>query len=212
MISTLLSAFIIGLVSAGHCFGMCGGLVVAAGFNSQAPSYIWYYNLGRILTYALLGGFFGLTFAALPAATIPWLKLMSITLLVLTALYFMGITSAVTQLERLGLPIWKKLQPLTKQFLPVSSSASALRLGLLWGFIPCGLVYTALAFAISLGSLTQSIIAMLAFGLGTLPAMVFSGLAANRIRPILNRHSVRVALGSVLLFTALLLASTLIQH
>lgn len=212
MISTLLSAFIIGLVSAGHCFGMCGGLVVAAGFNSQNPAYIWLYNLGRISTYMVLGALFGLTTASLPASSLPWLKVISITLLILTALYFMGITSAVTRLEKIGLPIWRFIQPYTRRFLPVSSNSSALAIGLLWGFIPCGLVYTAVAFAISLGSTHQAILAMAAFGAGTLPAMLFSGLAAHKIRPFLAMRRVRIALGCVLLITAVVLAHSILNH
>ena len=208
MLSSLVSAFIIGIVSAGHCFGMCGGLVVAAGFNSARQSYLWLYNVGRISTYVILGAIFGLSSAALPEAAIPILKSLSIGLLILTALYFMGITSAITSLEKVGLPVWRKVQPITRQLLPISSAKSALMLGLLWGFIPCGLVYTALAFAMSLSNPLNSMLAMLAFGLGTFPAMVSVGLAANVIRPILAKRSVRIGLGSVLLATALLLAYT----
>ncbi|MFQ3230271.1 sulfite exporter TauE/SafE family protein [Reinekea sp.] len=206
MLNSLISAFIIGIVSAGHCFGMCGGLVVAAGFNSTHKSYLWLYNIGRISTYVILGALFGLTSAVLPDTAVPILKGLSVILLILTAFYFMGITSAVTSLEKAGLPIWRKIQPLTRKLLPVSSAKAALSLGLLWGFIPCGLVYTALAFAMSLGNSVNSMLAMLAFGLGTFPAMISVGLAANVVRPLLAKRSVRVGLGSVLLITALILA------
>ncbi len=189
------SAFLIGLVSAGHCLGMCGGLMLAAGLNSQNRTLVTFYNLGRVSTYLLLTLVFGLFFEFLPSSSLPILKAISGFLILFIALYYLGVSKLISKLDNLGLPLWKKVQPLSKRLLPVKKANTAYGLGMLWGLIPCGLVYSALAFSLTGGSLLKSLLLMLSFAVGTLPAMVSSALFAQQIRGILNVRFVKVFLG-----------------
>lgn len=197
------AAFLLGLVSSGHCLGMCGGLMVAAGFNASKPSIALGYNLGRLLTYVLLGLSFGAIAAFLPADFIPFLKLVSAVLLVLTSLYLLGISQLVNKLEIIGIPLWTIAQKQAKRLLPVKSIPASILLGLFWGFIPCGLVYTALAFSLSKSSALESATIMLSFGVGTLPAMIGASVLAVRIRPALTHPVIRASLAILLLLFAL---------
>ncbi|MFT5008682.1 MAG: sulfite exporter TauE/SafE [Reinekea sp.] len=199
----LLAAFLIGLVSAGHCLGMCGGLMVAAGLNSSRPILTAYYNIGRVTTYVFLGTLLSYFSHLLPSHSLPWLKVLSGLLLVLSAVYFLGWNQWLKKFEQLGFPLWRRLQPLSNKLLPIDSAKAAYGIGLLWGFIPCGLIYTAVAFSLGMPNVLQSALAMLFFGLGTLPAMIGSALMANRIRPWLYHPKVKFVLaGFMLLFAA----------
>lgn len=181
---------------------MCGGLVMAAGFNSQRPILVLIYNLGRITTYSILGLILGFASSWLPSSALPILTWLSASLLVLTALYLIGLGQWITRIEAIGVPIWKNIQPYTRHLLPVRSAKAALTLGLLWGFLPCGLIYTALAFSASQGSPFQSSMSMLAFGLGTLPIMMATGWLAGILRPLLQNRRVKAVFAMLLIVTA----------
>jgi len=206
------SAFLIGLVSASHCLGMCGGLMVAAGLNSGHPSLAIFYNVGRISTYVLLGTLLAFFSNLLPDLILPYLKILSGFLLIFSAFYFLGLGQFIKSFEKLGLPLWKTIQPLTKKLLPVQSNLTAYILGILWGFIPCGLVYTAVAFSLTLNNVIGSSLAMLFFGIGTLPAMIGSALMANKIRPLLYHPKVKFILSAILVIFALLIWAEAFQN
>jgi sulfite exporter TauE/SafE len=203
MMTNLFPAFLLGLISASHCLGMCGGLMVAAGLNSNKPLLALGYNLGRLVTYVALGTFFGLFTFALPLSFFPYLKLISALLLLLTALYLVGANQLIQKIEYLGKPFWRIAQRYAKKVLPAKTFGSALALGFFWGFIPCGLVYTAVVFSLSQTSLTLTSLSMLAFGLGTLPAMVGVSLFASQLRPLLAKtRSKQVMAIMMLIFSA----------
>lgn len=206
MMIDALSAVLIGIISAGHCLGMCGGLTVAFGVNSKGASVLAAYNLGRITTYSGLGLLIGAGLSWLPASTIPALRLIAAALLVLIALYYLNIAAWITRVESLALPMWRRLQPLAKRWLPVTTVRQAYPLGLVWGFLPCGLVYSALGFAATAANPWASAGLMLCFGFGTLPAMMLSGAAAKPFQRGLNTPWVRRVLGGTLLVFAAWLA------
>ncbi len=206
MMIDALSAVLIGIISAGHCLGMCGGLTVAFGVNSKGTSVLAAYNLGRITTYTGLGFLIGAGLSWLPASTVPALRLIAAALLVLIALYYLNIAAWITRVESLALPLWRRLQPLAKRWLPVTTLRQAYPLGLVWGFLPCGLVYSALGFAATAANPWASAGLMLCFGFGTLPAMMLTGAAAKPFQRGLNRPWVRRALGGSLLVFAAWLA------
>lgn len=195
----IFTAFMIGVVSAGHCLGMCGGLMVAAGLNTSNSLYLYGYNSGRIITYLLLVLLVGSLAHQLPVKVVPWLQLLSGILVILTALYFLGINHWVAKFERVGEPLWRAAQPLSRKLLPVRSLKSSLILGMLWGLIPCGLIYTALVFSLSQPSLIHSLLAMLAFAIGTLPAMIGSALFANQLRSFLADARSKLIMASLLM-------------
>ena len=105
----------------------------------------------------------------------------------------------MTHLESLGAPLWRKLAPSTRRFLPLRSPAHALVLGGIWGLMPCGLLYGALALAASAESTSTGAATMAAFGLGTLPVMITASALAHRVTRALGRAWVRRAAGCMVL-------------
>ena len=203
--STLISLFLIGLLGGTHCIGMCGGIVgaLAMGGGSRWSLHLAY-NLGRILSYALagalLGGLGGLSLGLegqLPMRQA--LFVLANLMLVALGLYLIGWTAILLPTERLGQRLWRHLQPLTRRFLPARDVAHALPLGLIWGWLPCGLVYSALVSALSAGSAGSGAALMLAFGLGTLPNLLLAGYFAGRLQGWVRQAWVRRAAGTLVL-------------
>ena len=202
LLPLLLSAVVLGLLGGGHCLGMCGGLMGALTMaipveqRGRRLQLLLAYNLGRILSYGCAGlllGLGGWALANSPAAMA--LRIVAGLLLICMGLYLGGWWSGLTRIEALGRGLWRHIQPLASRLLPVTSLPRALLLGALWGWLPCGLVYSTLLWAASQGSALDSALLMLAFGLGTLPVLIASGLAAQRLNQLLRQRSVRMAGG-----------------
>lgn len=196
------SALILGLLGGAHCLGMCGGLMGALTLaippeqRGRRLRLLLAYNLGRILSYACAGlllGLAGWAVASSPAAL--GLRVVAALLLIAMGLYLAGWWSGLTRIEALGRGLWRHIQPIASRLLPVSSLPRALLLGALWGWLPCGLVYSTLLWAASQGNAGYSAALMLAFGVGTWPVLLATGLAAERVNILLKRRSVRVAGG-----------------
>ena len=203
--SSYLALFLIGLLGGTHCVGMCGGIVGALSMGSGSrPSLHLAYNAGRIASYAMAGALSGTLGGAslvlsgqLPVRII--LFVLANMMLVALGLYLMGLTRVLAFSERFGQKLWRHIQPLTRRFLPVRTIAQALPLGLLWGWLPCGLVYSALVTALTSGSALRGAGMMLAFGLGTLPNLLLAGLLAVRLNKYLAWPVVRVTSGLLVL-------------
>ena len=198
----LLSALILGLLGGGHCLGMCGGLMSAltlaipAEQRAQRFKLLLAYNLGRIFSYACAGLLLGLAGWAVsnsPAAML--LRVVAGLLLIAMGLYLAGWWSGLTRIEALGRGLWRHIQPLTRRFMPVTNLPRALILGGLWGWLPCGLVYSTLLWASSQGNALDSAALMLTFGLGTMPVLLATGMAAERLTALLRKRGVRMAGG-----------------
>ncbi|WP_323846998.1 sulfite exporter TauE/SafE family protein [Microbulbifer magnicolonia] len=198
------AALAIGFFGSSHCIGMCGGIAGALGMAVPGQKTAWLqltsYSAGRLGSYALMGAIAGaLGAAALPALT-P-LRIAAGLMLIAMALYIGGVWRGLVWLEKGGAYLWRYLQPLSAKLLPVRTAGQALALGSLWGWLPCGLVYSALTFALAQGSSGRAALAMLAFGLGTVPAMFATGAAAARVRGFVQRPAVRLLFaGAILLF------------
>jgi uncharacterized protein len=208
MTEAVLSAFILGLVSAGHCAGMCGGIVAAFNLQPRVKQSIFSlqvsYNLGRIATYAALGGLAGalggaslLLEYAFPIQTA--LRVLANFMLVALGLYLMGFTRLLAPIERGGYAIWRHVQPFTKFWLPADRPHRALALGMLWGFLPCGLVYSVMVTALASGGAWQGATIMFAFGLGTFPVMLFASLVLYQRRRFQHARAVRAAFGTLIM-------------
>ena len=202
LLPLLSSALILGLLGGGHCLGMCGGLMGALTLaipkaqRSRRFQLLLAYNLGRILSYAAAGlllGLAGWAVAGGPLAT--GMRVLAALLLISMGLYLAGWWSGLTRIESLGRGLWRHIQPVANRLLPVSSLPRALLLGALWGWLPCGLVYSTLLWAASQGNATHSALLMLAFGLGTWPVLLATGLAAERTSALLRKRGVRVTGG-----------------
>jgi sulfite exporter TauE/SafE len=182
------AALLLGTAGSGHCLAMCGGIGGAFGIAGARRSTIavpLMASLGRVGGYTLLGtlaGLFaqGLSFG-LPASVGLWLmRLLAAATVVLIGLQLIGRWRVLDRLAMLGAPLWSTLRPLTRRLLPVNTPARALGFGLLWGFLPCGLLYGMLALASGFADPVQSALFMGAFGLGTVPALLGLGIAAGR--------------------------------
>ncbi|KPY33076.1 Uncharacterized protein ALO52_03055 [Pseudomonas syringae pv. primulae] len=210
LIPLLFSALVLGLLGGGHCLGMCGGLMGALTLaipreqRARRMQLLMAYNLGRIVSYSIAGFFSGLVGWAVansPGATT--LRVVAALLLIAMGLYLAGWWSGLTRIERLGRGLWRYLQPIATRLLPISSIPRALLLGALWGWLPCGLVYSTLLWAASQGNAIDSALLMLAFGLGTWPVLLATGLAAERTTALLRRRSVRTAGGVLVILFGL---------
>ncbi len=214
---SLVAAFTAGLMGGVHCLGMCGGIVGAltlgtdGGRGESGPRWalVLSYNSGRILSYAaagaIMGGIGALVVAYAPIQSIQnTLLFVAGVFMVLLGLYLGGWWRVVARIERLGGGIWQRLEPLGRRFLPVRTPQQALAIGLLWGWIPCGLVYTMLIWAVASGSALNGALLMLAFGAGTLPNLVAMGFFASSLAPHLRRPWVKWLAGAVVIVLGVL--------
>lgn len=203
--TTLISAFLLGLMGSGHCLGMCGGIISSLSMATNNKNNKWFkisaYQIGRILSYSFFGFIFGwIGQLSQSIIALPFLKILSGVLLILMGLYLSHIWMGINYLEKIGKIIWNKISPLTKKLLPVSNATQALLLGILWGWLPCGLVYTSLGYATTTADPFNSALFMLAFGLGTLPSTLLAGAASISLKNWLNLKSVRLT--TALMFIA----------
>jgi uncharacterized protein len=203
--SGYLALFLVGLLGGTHCIGMCGGIVGALSMGGPAKwSLHLAYNFGRIASYTMAGAIAGALGAAslglegqIPVRLL--LYLFANLMLVALGLYLLGVTRSLAFTERVGQHLWRRLQPLTRRFLPARSVGQAFPLGLLWGWLPCGLVYSALASALTAGSASRGALLMLAFGLGTLPNLLLAGIVLARLNEFVRRPMVRTFSGLLVL-------------
>jgi hypothetical protein len=199
-----------GFAGSGHCGTMCGGIATstaAAGPSGSRRSVLGVsLNLGRLLAYSAAGAFVGGVGSALGEvtglrpATLAIRGCLGVLLVALGVGLAFGIRSFAL-LDRLGAPLWRMLRPLAQRLSGPRTPMRALAFGAIWGFIPCGLVYAALGVAAATGSSTRGALTMLAFGLGTLPALLLIGSLASQIRALAAWRPARFAIGALVAFT-----------
>ena len=228
----LLSAFLVGLLGGVHCVGMCGGIVSAlsvassrrrpfpvavvngsvavarAGVVDEALRVVSY-NAGRIASYATAGAIAG--GLAQGVRTLSYISSLQVggywlanLMLVALGLYLMDAWRGLARLEAVGQVVWRKVQPLVRNFIPMDSAGKAFALGALWGWVPCGMVYSVLFTAMTTGSALSGAAVMLAFGLGTLPVLLTMGMAGTKLQAWTRQPRVRVAAGLLVLAFGLL--------
>jgi sulfite exporter TauE/SafE len=214
-ISPLL-AVTVGLFSALHCLGMCGSIISALTLSLPAEVrndrqrtvlYLGAYNLGRLLSYALAGALIGrLGNTLLGSITLAeghaLLRYLGAATMAGIGLYLAGWFPKFALVERIGLPLWRRLEPLGRRLTPVRSLPQALLFGVIWGWLPCGLVYSSLIWAASTGSAAQGAYLMLAFGLGTLPTALSAGILMAWLVRLARVPYLRQAVGVALLLLA----------
>lgn len=191
----VLAAFAIGLAGAGHCLGMCGGIAAAINMHhnpggaGQIGGTTLAYHAGRLLSYGALGGLLGYLAGSINIAQ--WtlaLRYLAGVLMIAMGLSIADWWRGISVLERLGARLWRPVQTLSARFLPVRHWRQAMFLGLCWGMMPCGLIYSALAFSATAQDPLRSATLMLAFGAGTLPAMLATSFGAAGLQSVLRRH------------------------
>ncbi len=213
-------AFLMGLVSSLHCIGMCGSIIGTLTL-SLSPEirknklamipFVLNYNLGRIISYTLAGVLAGLV-QALAIAHLSEvhghrvLQILSALVMSSAGLYIAGWFPRFAYIEKIGLHFWRKIEPFGRRLIPVKNRSQALLFGMVWGWLPCGLVYAALALAATAGDVTKSALTMLAFGLGTLPAVMGVGIMTGLLARLSRMHGFRKAIGLFMIALALLAA------
>lgn len=203
LLPALFSALLLGLISSGHCLGMCGGIACALGLQQHKTSTLALltYHAGRISTYAILALLFGATLQHLTHRApllAPVLRTIAGLLLLAMALHIAQWWSGITRLEQLGTRWWKPLQQCVKPLLPADSFPKIFALGLLWGWLPCALVYSTLAWCASRANGAEAALLMIFFGIGTTPALLASGVLSARLRIIFQHKHWRLAVALLL--------------
>ena len=206
----LAAAFAMGLFGSPHCLGMCGGLVTAFGLSMQNVSarkrraLIATYHLGRLSSYALLGLVAGLIGTALlaPIMNNNWPRVLLGIVLVFIGMVMLG-APFLNKLEKVGMRFWQKLSPIRQKVFPLNTFPRALAAGLLWGFLPCGLVYGALMMAVVGHSAITGALLMFAFGLGTIPMLVATHETVAWLRGHISRFRLRQLNGALMIISGL---------
>jgi len=203
-------ALLAGLLGGAHCAAICGG--IATSLTVQQRGGWWMAlqpNLGRVLGYVLAGAIVGgighglLGVARTPALGIALRAAVGVVLVV-AALRLLDRGGRLRFLSTPGGRLWQWLRPLQRRLLPADTAPRRIALGLLWGWMPCGLSTTLLAAAWLTASAMHGALTMAAFGLGTLPVMLPLTWAGARLGQRLQRGGWRKAMAATLLLSGVL--------
>lgn len=212
------AAFLVGLLSTLHCFGMCNGIIGTLTLSlppetrnqpRRLLSFVLAYNVGRVASYTAAGALVGLASGGLFEFVSPRyghniLQVMAAGIMASIGLYLAGWFPKFALIERAGRPLWRRLEPLAQGLLPVHTRSRATLFGALWGWLPCGLVYSMLLWAITAGSAAEGAALMLAFGLGTLPTVLLTGILINKVVKLARMPQVRKTAGVAIVAMALI--------
>ena len=218
--SSYLVAFVMGLFSSMHCIGMCGSIIGTLTL-SLSPDirnnkklllpFVFNYNFGRITSYTIAGALAGLIEALLTMHLGEThghrvLQLFSAGIMASAGLYIAGWFPRFAYIEKAGTQFWKIIEPYGRKLIPVKNRTQAYLFGMVWGWLPCGLVYAALALAATAGDVSKSALTMLAFGLGTLPAVMGVGIMTHVLTRLSRMQRFKQVIGLFMMVLALLAA------
>ena len=214
---TLTSAFLLGFFSTMHCIGMCGGIIGALSLslpveirNNKAKlfSFVLSYNIGRLISYSVAGLIAGAVGTSVLQSTgfdqgHAILRIIGVAMMVAIGLYLTGWLPQLASVEKIGIPVWKHIEPIGRKLVPVASIPKALAYGLIWGWLPCGLVYFVLIWALTAGDAVHGALTMLAFGLGTLPTLITAGFMTSWITRFAHSTRTRQLVGLLIIAMAI---------
>jgi uncharacterized protein len=220
---SLTLSFLLGLGSSFHCIAMCGGISSALSFGLDADKrnkpirlliFICAYNIGRILSYSIAGAIVGYFAYLSPFSTVNTIayfafQVIATIFLLALGLHVAGFLPQLKKIEMAGIYVWKYLQPIGKRFMPANTIPRALLVGAVWGWLPCGLVYSVLLWTISAADPLLGSLYMLMFGLGTMPSLLFVSFASTKIYNLSSLMPLRKLSGALIITLAL--ASAAIQ-
>ena len=200
-----------GIMGLAHCVAMCGSLSMALGFsipaNKSFVRYATFISIGRIFGYALIGiaaNFFAQSIITLTNGHVLYLSIFSSLLMIGIGLHIANITNFVLKLEKIGAIVNPFINPIKKRLLPIDSILKCLLYGMFWGFLPCGLIYTALSLALVAPTPVMGGLVMLSFGIGTLPALIGMTLFNSKLNSVLSNKIVRLGFGITIIVLAIL--------
>jgi sulfite exporter TauE/SafE len=181
--SILISAFVIGLMGSFHCAGMCGPIAIALPLHGNTVSQKIFggvlYNIGRTLTYGIMGAIFGLLGQGIQMIGFQQKVSVIMGAVMIISVFFPAIFKNQYNLDKSVFSFVGKLKKSIGQMFAIRSFSSLFFIGLLNGLLPCGLVYMAIAGAIGMGTVSGGTFYMILFGLGTIPMMLAISLAGN---------------------------------
>lgn len=191
-LSPFAAAFVFGLLGGAHCIGMCGGIMGALTFSvppsmrqpRRIAGLLLGFNAGRITSYMIVGALVALIGAGLSHAldgVAVALRILAAVMLILMALYIANWWKGLVRVEALGSSLWRLVEPVGKRVMPIVKVRQAFALGSIWGWMPCGLIYSMLTWSLSVADPLRGAALMGAFGLGTLPVVLATGVAARRV-------------------------------
>lgn len=210
---SIATAFFTGLLGSGHCVAMCGGIVGALtmGIDPAVQKSRWRmlpfisaYNVGRLTSYSIAGAIAGLVGlyvmeVSSPQQLQPIGKYISAFFMIALGLYLGGWWMGLSWLEKGGAVLWKRIEPLGRGLLPVRSTGQAALIGLLWGWLPCGMVYAMLSWSLVAGGPREGASIMLAFGAGTLPMLMAMGVAGSWLSRTTRNSLFRKIVGAIII-------------
>ena len=218
--TSYLVALVMGLFSALHCLGMCGSIIGTLTLSLRREirenkallvPFVFCYNIGRITSYTVAGFLAGLIHNAL---MLPLgegvghriLQIISALIMAGAGLHIAGWFPRFAYIEKSGVLLWKAIEPYGRRLIPVRTLFHAFVFGMIWGWLPCGLVYAAVGLATTAGNEYRGALTMLAFGIGTLPAVVGVGIATSLMVRLSSMKKFRQLAGVSLILLALLAA------
>ncbi|MGC3871770.1 sulfite exporter TauE/SafE family protein [Halomonas sp. GXIMD04776] len=210
----LAAAFVFGLLGGAHCIGMCGGIMSALTFavppsmrsTARLSGLLLGYNLGRIASYMMAGALVAGLGTLLGSASNSLrlvLQILAALMLILMALYLANWWRGLIRIEALGRRLWRYIEPLGRRLMPVVKIPQAIALGAVWGWLPCGLVYSMLTWSLAGGDPARGAALMGAFGLGTLPALLITGVAARQMTNLIRHPATRTIAALLIIAFAL---------
>jgi sulfite exporter TauE/SafE len=219
LLSNLALAFVTGIISSfGHCLGMCGGIVAIysarqaaqikadekqPGILARIKSFLPL-HLGRITTYTFFGALIGLAGSLLNqvGGMMGWQGAFSVLVGIIMLLVSLSLIGVLPPIEATLVSLTRGNSPMARMrgLFDKRSFLATLTLGIMWGFLPCGLVFAMLVLAARVGTLWGGALTMLAFGLGTVPTLLGFGLAANLLSPKLRGNLQSLAAMLLMLF------------
>lgn len=207
---TFVSALLAGLISSGHCIAMCGGIALAGHNGGSRPTQQIIYHAGRLFSYTIIGALVGgsagllLSQSCSDEVMATWPRIAANIALIGIALAMLFGWHGLERLGRPFLPLWKKLMPVAQRLRQRQDLPARFGLGMLWGWIPCGLVYAIAGAAAISGSAMTGATLLLGFGIGTLPALLGgSVLIGNGIQRLSSSAVTRPLLATGILSMSL---------
>ncbi|MGR9051168.1 MAG: sulfite exporter TauE/SafE family protein [Gammaproteobacteria bacterium] len=218
--TSYLVAFAMGLFSSLHCIGMCGSIIGTLTLSLKPEirdnrsllfPFVLNYNVGRVVSYTFAGALAGIIESLL---TLPFgeghghrfLQLVSAAIMTGAGLYIAGWFPRFAYIEKVGARFWRLIEPFGRRLIPVRTKGQAFLFGTVWGWLPCGLVYAALALSATTGDIVHSALTMFSFGLGTLPAVMGLGIMTTVLTRLSRMHYFKQAIGLLMIVLALLAA------
>jgi hypothetical protein len=212
-----LLAISFGLLSGVHCVGMCGGITTAITMHMQQTNtndkikFLLIYQLGRITSYGIAGlifAIFGWSLSTIDHNVQLLLRTLAGLLLIFMGLYISNWYQGLAVIEKLGHKLWQKLQPLMLRGLKKHNKVNMFYSGLIWGWLPCGLVYSTLFWAGSFADVVISPLLMLCFGLGTIPSILAVGTLSCYLSNIFRAKVTRNISGLIVIVSGILTMPT----